>query len=79
MKFSLRQIADVLKWEKPVPGLAVAGWSIDSRTIKAGDLYFALKGARHDGNAFLEDAFANGAAAAASDPRGDSARHPIPK
>ncbi|HEU0141318.1 MAG TPA: UDP-N-acetylmuramoyl-tripeptide--D-alanyl-D-alanine ligase [Bryobacteraceae bacterium] len=64
MKFSLRQIADVLQWEKPVPDLAVAGWSIDSRTIKAGDLYFALKGARHDGNAFLEDAFANGAAAA---------------
>lgn len=63
MKFSLRQIAGVLRCEKSVPDLALAGWSIDSRTIKAGDLYFALKGARHDGNAFLEDAFASGAAA----------------
>ncbi|MCZ2078071.1 MAG: UDP-N-acetylmuramoyl-tripeptide--D-alanyl-D-alanine ligase [Bryobacteraceae bacterium] len=63
MKFSLRQIAGVLRCEKSVPDLALAGWSIDSRTIKAGDLYFALKGARYDGNAFLEDAFASGAAA----------------
>ena len=38
--------------------------SIDSRTIKPGEIYIALKGEMHDGHNFVEDAFAKNAAAA---------------
>ena len=31
----------------------IGGWSIDSRTVKPGDLFFAIKGERFDGHAFL--------------------------
>lgn len=40
------------------------GWSIDSRTTAEGDLFIAIKGERFDGHAFLDQAFARGAAAA---------------
>lgn len=42
----------------------VRGWSIDSRTIMPGDLFFAIKGERFDGHAFVTDVLARGAAAA---------------
>lgn len=40
------------------------GASIDSRTLKPGDLFFAIAGPRHDGHTFVADAFGRGAAAA---------------
>src|ERR1700758_5227478 len=42
----------------------VRGYSIDSRTLNAGELFFAIKGPRFDGHQFLEQAFQRGAAAA---------------
>jgi UDP-N-acetylmuramoyl-tripeptide--D-alanyl-D-alanine ligase len=42
----------------------VSGVSTDSRTIKPGDLFFALRGATFDAHDFLEDVFRKGAAAA---------------
>ncbi|MCB2088008.1 MAG: UDP-N-acetylmuramoylalanyl-D-glutamyl-2, 6-diaminopimelate--D-alanyl-D-alanine ligase, partial [Sphingomonadaceae bacterium] len=42
----------------------VAGVEIDSRDVREGDLFFALKGEATDGHRFLDKAFANGAAAA---------------
>ncbi len=45
-------------------GWRASGVSIDSRSLAAGDLFIALRGPRHDGHAFLADAFARGAAAA---------------
>ncbi|GBD44646.1 UDP-N-acetylmuramoyl-tripeptide--D-alanyl-D-alanine ligase [bacterium HR40] len=45
-------------------GWQATGVSIDSRTLEPGDLFVALRGPRHDGHAFLADAFARGAAAA---------------
>ncbi len=42
----------------------VTGVSIDSRTVVPGDLFFAVRGARHDGHAFLAGAFRAGAAGA---------------
>jgi UDP-N-acetylmuramoyl-tripeptide--D-alanyl-D-alanine ligase len=42
----------------------VKGYSIDSRTITAGELFFAVKGERFDGHDFVEQAIACGAVAA---------------
>ncbi|MGP0072728.1 MAG: UDP-N-acetylmuramoyl-tripeptide--D-alanyl-D-alanine ligase [Bryobacteraceae bacterium] len=42
----------------------VTGWSIDSRTIVPGDLFFALRGPNHDGNAYIEEVLRKGAVAA---------------
>jgi UDP-N-acetylmuramoyl-tripeptide--D-alanyl-D-alanine ligase len=45
------------------PETAINGFSIDSRTLKAGDLFFAIVAAR-DGHEFVEEALAKGAAGA---------------
>jgi UDP-N-acetylmuramoyl-tripeptide--D-alanyl-D-alanine ligase len=42
----------------------VAGVEMDSRDVRSGDLFFALKGESSDGHLYLDKAFANGAAAA---------------
>ena len=46
------------------PETCLNGWSIDSRTVEPGDLFFAIKGERLDGHDFLANAFERGAAAA---------------
>jgi len=43
---------------------AADGISIDSRTVKDGDLFVAIAGPNHDGHAFVADAIRNGAVAA---------------
>lgn len=42
----------------------VSGVEIDSREVREGDLFFAMKGESSDGHRFLDGAFAKGAAAA---------------
>jgi UDP-N-acetylmuramoyl-tripeptide--D-alanyl-D-alanine ligase len=42
----------------------ITGISIDSRTLKAGDAYFAIRGAVHDGHDFVDAALKAGAALA---------------
>ena len=65
MKLSLGQIADWIHAEGDFPADAMAvGYSIDSRTVGAGDLFFAVKGEHFDGHDFVEMALANGAVAA---------------
>lgn len=44
--------------------LAATGYSIDSRTLQPGDLFFAVKGERFDGHDFVSAAFDRGAVAA---------------
>jgi UDP-N-acetylmuramoyl-tripeptide--D-alanyl-D-alanine ligase len=44
--------------------IEISGVSIDSRSIKPGDLFFAFPGERVDGHDFLEQVFDQGAAAA---------------
>jgi len=44
--------------------MVAEGYSIDSRTIGAGELFFAVRGERHDGHDFIEDALKRGAIAA---------------
>jgi len=41
-----------------------AGVEMDSRDVRSGDLFFALKGESADGHLYVDKAFANGAAAA---------------
>jgi len=45
--------------------LVVTGYSIDSRTIAPGELFFAVRGERHDGHDFVAASFERGALAAA--------------
>jgi UDP-N-acetylmuramoyl-tripeptide--D-alanyl-D-alanine ligase len=68
MRFPLSQIAEVIgaRFEGLAEG-AVTGWSVDTRSLQPGDLFFALRGERRDGHEFLEDAFRRGAAAAVVD------------
>jgi UDP-N-acetylmuramoyl-tripeptide--D-alanyl-D-alanine ligase len=44
------------------PGLVISGWSIDTRSLAAGDLFFALRGPSHDGHDYVEEAIRQGAA-----------------
>src|SRR5579863_4202232 len=65
MTLTLGQIADFIHAEGDFTEDARAfGYSIDSRTLNAGDLFFAVKGDRVDGHDYVEAAFANGAVAA---------------
>ena len=50
--------------EPDTDGLTVSGISDDSRQVRAGDLYCAIRGHVHDGHRFLADAAAAGAVAA---------------
>ncbi len=69
MKLTLEQIA---RWSaaKIRPGagspepIAASGYSIDSRTLKPGDLFFAIRGERFDGHEFVAEALERGACAA---------------
>jgi UDP-N-acetylmuramoyl-L-alanyl-D-glutamate--2,6-diaminopimelate ligase len=44
-------------------GIEVSGLCYDSRRVRPGDLFFALRGQAHDGHRFLADAVARGAGA----------------
>ncbi len=65
MKLTLGQIADWVHAEGEFDSGAMAlGYSIDSRTIGEGDLFFAVRGERMDGHDFVESALTDGAVAA---------------
>ncbi len=46
------------------PAAVASGYSIDSRTLQPGDLFFAIRGERLDGHDFVEAALTKGALAA---------------
>jgi UDP-N-acetylmuramoyl-tripeptide--D-alanyl-D-alanine ligase len=64
MKLTLREIAAVLGASSGEPGRAVAGYSIDSRTLQPGQLFFAIRGPRFDAHQFVPQALERGAAGA---------------
>jgi UDP-N-acetylmuramoyl-tripeptide--D-alanyl-D-alanine ligase len=65
VKLKLGQIADWIHAEGEFDTNADAvGYSIDSRTIAAGELFFAVKGDRVDGHGYVEAALNDGAVAA---------------
>lgn len=68
MKLTLEQIA---RWSAAeirggggaAESIAATGYSIDSRTLKPGDLFFAIRGERFDGHDFVAGALERGACA----------------
>jgi UDP-N-acetylmuramoyl-tripeptide--D-alanyl-D-alanine ligase len=65
MNLQLDEIAKAIDGVLTGPGNAMArGYSIDSRTLSAGDLFFAVAGPRFDGHDFVLQAFEKKAAGA---------------
>src|SRR6202790_228783 len=69
VEFKVSEIGAVIG-DRPATGARtvidarITGWSVDSRTIAPGDLFFALRGPNHDGNAYVEEVLAKRAVAA---------------
>src|SRR3982074_1278472 len=65
MKLSLGKIADFVAAVGEFPReQSVSAYSIDSRTVGPGQLFFAVKGERLDGHEFVGEALEKGAVAA---------------
>jgi|HubBroStandDraft_1064217.scaffolds.fasta_scaffold00949_6 UDP-N-acetylmuramoyl-tripeptide--D-alanyl-D-alanine ligase len=65
MKLALAKIAEFVSAAGDfAPEEVAQGYSIDSRTVGPGQLFFAVKGERLDGHDFVEQALGNGAVAA---------------
>jgi UDP-N-acetylmuramoyl-tripeptide--D-alanyl-D-alanine ligase len=67
MRWTLKQVAQPIlasPGAKLDPLARVAGVSIDSRTVRAGELFFAIHGPRHDGHDHVASALEHGAMAA---------------
>lgn len=69
MEIDVAQIAQVINAAAPANSPCRAflgrarGWSIDSRSLEPGDVFFALKGDQVDGHQFVADVLEKGAAA----------------
>jgi len=61
--FTVREILKVVKGSSIVqrPASSVKGISIDSRTVKPGELFIPIKGSKFDGHKFIADALKKGA------------------
>ncbi|MGB3399243.1 MAG: Mur ligase domain-containing protein, partial [Candidatus Deferrimicrobiaceae bacterium] len=57
-------LAGITPVEAALGSLEIGGISIDSRTVRPGDLFVAIRGERVDGHAFLDAAARAGAATA---------------
>jgi len=65
VKATLAELAPAIGATLPAAHDAlIEGWSVDSRTIRPGELFFALKGPRFDGHDFVGEALARGAVGA---------------
>ena len=64
-EFSIRELVRIIKAESTKEiSRVTTGVSIDSRTTKLGDCFFAIPGENFDGHDFVSDAFAKGAVCA---------------
>jgi len=76
MKLSLARAAEFMQASGDFNLHAIAsGYSIDSRTLQPGELFFAVRGERLDGHDFVEAAIAKGAVGAVVS-KGQLARYP---
>jgi len=69
---TLAQVARILDCQGSFPTIEIRGYCTDSRLLQRGELFFALKGERVDGHAYLEEVWHKGAVAAvvSQDPQG---------
>jgi UDP-N-acetylmuramoyl-tripeptide--D-alanyl-D-alanine ligase len=65
MEFSLAQVEGAIRARSSgdIAGLRAQGWSIDSRSTRQNDLFFAIRGEHHNGHAFTTAALKQGAVA----------------
>jgi UDP-N-acetylmuramoyl-tripeptide--D-alanyl-D-alanine ligase len=63
MTLDLQAVAQAMGASGAPPPVKVTGWSVDTRTQTAGDVYFALRGPNFDGHDFAGAALDKGAAA----------------
>ena len=64
MRLSLGDIATLLHSQCGVPERMVTGYSLDSRSIAPGQLFFAMRGPRFDGHEFVAQVIESKAAGA---------------
>lgn len=64
MTLALQEAARAIGAREAPPERVATGFSVDSRTLEAGDLFFALRGPVHDGHDHVGEAFEKGAVAA---------------
>src|SRR6516162_7406918 len=64
MKLSLARAAELMQATGDFDQVVASGYSIDSRTIQPGELFFAVCGERLDGHDYVEAALEKGAVAA---------------
>src|SRR5689334_4940299 len=64
MTLELQAAARVMEAAGSARPVTVAGWSVDTRTQNAGDVFFALRGPNFDGHEFVAAALEKGASAA---------------
>lgn len=64
MQLPVSDVAAVLGASGAVPEGIATGYSIDSRTLQRGAVFFAIRGSHFDGHQFVEDAFERGAVCA---------------
>jgi UDP-N-acetylmuramoyl-tripeptide--D-alanyl-D-alanine ligase len=67
MRWNVAQVAESLGVSAPTGlggGVELVGVSIDSRTVRPGELFFAIRGPRHDGHDHVAGALATGAGGA---------------
>jgi UDP-N-acetylmuramoyl-tripeptide--D-alanyl-D-alanine ligase len=67
IKMSLSEVADLLGCIAPIENLIFKGISTDTRTLKPGCLFVAIRGEQFDGHDFIADALKKGASAALVD------------
>jgi len=67
VRIPLTDAASAIGCPTGMSAVEVCGWSVDSRTVKSGDLFFALRGPVYDGHDYVARALEAGAVAAVVD------------
>src|SRR3954452_10893562 len=63
MTLEIQEVALAIGATGEPPPVKATGWSVDTRTQNAGDVYFALRGPNHDGHDFIAAAIEKSASA----------------
>ena len=64
LKITARKLAEIVGFSGKVPDIEIENITTDSRNVKQGDLFIALRGEKFDGHNFVKDVLDKGAALA---------------